>query len=49
MFHFVRYKDVNRFFFFSEFSAVLFLIFQVDAHNIVPVWVASDKQEIGKN
>ena len=23
------------------------LQFQVDAHNIVPVWVASDKQEVG--
>ena len=22
-------------------------VFEVDAHNIVPVWVASDKQEVG--
>lgn len=33
--------------FFSRLVAVRHIVQQIDAHNIVPVWVASDKQEVG--
>jgi len=33
--------------FFIFFFTLCRIVVQVDAHNIVPVWVASDKQEVG--
>ena len=45
MFHLFRYYLCIKNHLRLRIAYLLFNVFQVDAHNIVPVWVASEKKE----